>query len=122
MKLSVVLATYNEASTITACIKSCKSMAGEIIVVDGESTDNTVATAQKLGAQVYRVENKAMFHTNKQIALEKATGDWVLQLDADEEVDDELKKSIQQVVGNEVSKSGFYLKRKNFFLGTWLKK
>lgn len=122
MKLSVVLATYNEEKNITACLKSCKSIADEIVVVDGESTDNTVVKAQKLGAKVYGVENRAMFHINKQIALQKATGDWILQLDADERVDEELRMSIRQVVKTNPKEAGFYLKRKNFFLGHWLKK
>lgn len=122
MKLSVVLATYNEEKNIGACLRSIKSIADEMIVVDGRSTDKTVAEAKKLGAKVYEVENRAMFHTNKQTALQKATGDWVLQLDADERVDEELKTSIQQVIKTNPQKAGFYLKRKNFFLGRWLKK
>lgn len=65
-----------------------------------------------------------MFHTNKQLALDKATGDWVLQLDADEVVDAELRNSIKQILKGVFLKetNGYYLRRKNFFLGHWLKK
>lgn len=122
MKLSVVLATRNEEQNITACLNSVKAIADEIIVVDGESKDATVALAKKLGAKVYEVKNRAMFHTNKQIALQKAKGEWILQLDADERVDATLRQSIRDVIKSNPKENGFYLKRKNFFLGRWLKK
>jgi len=64
-----------------------------------------------------------MFHKNKQLALEKAAGDWILQLDADERVTAELKQEIQSLIINHQSLvSGYYIPRKNYFLGKWLKK
>ncbi|MBI2010405.1 MAG: glycosyltransferase family 2 protein [Candidatus Chisholmbacteria bacterium] len=122
MKLSVVLATHNEAANITNCLKSVKSIADEVIVVDGESTDNTVALARKIGAKVYEVKNQPMFHINKQIALQKAGSTWILQLDADEMLDATLRQSIRGVLKSNPPENGFYLKRKNFFLGRLLKK
>lgn len=124
MKLSVVLATYNEEENIASCLKSIKNIATEIIVVDGESTDNTRKIATKLGAKVYTKKNHPIFHINKQIALQKAKGTWILQLDADEQVDNQLNKSIQKIVNQKTTPpiNGYYLKRKNFFLGSWLKK
>ena len=89
MKLSVVLAVHNEAANIEACLSAVKDIADEMIVVDGESTDNTIALAKKMGATVIQTTNKPMFHTNKQMAMDASTGDWILQLDADEVVDDE---------------------------------
>ncbi len=125
LNLSVVLATHNEADNIGSCLKSIADIADEIIVVDGESTDNTCKLAEKLGAKVFQVKNQPLFHINKQIALEKAKGQWILQLDADEQVDDELKLSIQQVLQEKSLRSninGYFLKRKNYFLSRWLKK
>ena len=123
MLLSIVLATHNEAANIADCINSIKDIADEIIVVDGESTDGTPQIASKLGATVYPAQHVALFHINKQIALKKATSDWILQLDADERPDPELKQSIKQVLDSKgVPFYGYYLKRKNFFLGRWLKK
>jgi glycosyltransferase involved in cell wall biosynthesis len=119
---SVVLATHNEAANIKTCIASVADMADEIIVVDGESTDKTADIAQSLGAKVIRTTNKPMFHTNKQMAMDAATGDWILQLDADEVVDDELKQFIKKILREDSTFSAFWLKRKNWFLGTFLKK
>jgi len=82
-KLSVVLATYNEEDNIKDCLYSVRQLADEIIVVDGSSTDKTQEIASDLGAKVFKTTNKLMFHRNKQLALEKADGDWILQLDAE---------------------------------------
>ena len=89
--LSVVLATYNEEKNIAKCLESIKDLADEIIVVDGSSSDRTREIAETYKAKVYKTTNKANFHINKQMAMDKASKDLVLQLDADELVDEELK-------------------------------
>lgn len=122
MKFSVVLATHNEAANIKPCLAAIKDIADEIIVVDGESTDETVKLAKGMGAKVIQTTNKPMFHTNKQMAMDAATGDWILQLDADEVVDEELKKFIKHILEKDSDYSAFWIKRKNWFLGTFLKK
>lgn len=123
IKLSVVLATYNEEKNIKDCLQSVKDLTGEIIIVDGSSTDKTVEIARKFRAKVFIVSNKIMFHKNKQLALEKATGDWILQLDADERITKDLSDEIKSVVSRKQSViNGFYLPRKNYFLGKFLKK
>lgn len=98
MKLSVALAIFNEKSTIARCIESVYDIADEIVVVDGGSTDETLSILKKLDKKgimkVFHEENPPMFHINKQKALEKCTGDWILQLDADEVVSAELGKEI----------------------------
>lgn len=121
-KLSVVLATFNEAQNIERCLRSINDIADEIIVVDGESTDDTVKIARKLGARLISTTNKAMFHTNKQMAMDEATGEWVLQLDADEVVDDELRKEIALIKIKGSDKAAYFIRRKNFFLGRFLTK
>lgn len=139
-KLSVVLATHNEEKNLAACLDAVKSLADEIIIADGESTDDTVKIAQRFGAKIIRTSNKANFHINKQMAMDKARYELVLQLDADEVVDTELKKFIsnlkKQLVipaeparrrgGAEIQKSrqpvAWWLKRKNLFLGRFLTK
>lgn len=97
-KISVVLATYNEEKNIGACLTSVASFADEIIIVDGESTDNTVAIAKTFPAKVVSAKNHAIFHINKQKALELASFEWILQLDADERVSPALGKEIQKVL------------------------
>ncbi len=101
MKLSVVLATRNEEENIARCLESVKSIANEIIVFDEYSTDKTAEIAKKLGAKVYLEEHHDIFHITKQKALEKAKGEWILQLDADEVVTPELAKEITQKIQTE---------------------
>lgn len=121
--LSVVLATYNEQQNIEKCLKSVKSIANEIIVVDGSSKDKTRELAKKLGAKVFKVKNKPIFHINKQLAVDRAKGDWILQLDADEQLTPLLRKEIvKQINQKDQPHNGFYLPRKNFFLTRFLTK
>ena len=87
--LSVVLAVHNEEKNISRCLQAVKAFADEIIVVDGESTDKTASFAKEVGARVVSTTNKQNFHINKQIAMDAAKGDLILQLDADEVVDDQ---------------------------------
>jgi glycosyltransferase involved in cell wall biosynthesis len=124
---SVVLATHNEEKNLAKCLRSIKDLADEIIVVDGESTDRTLEIAKSLGAQIFSTTNKKNFHINKQMAMDKAKGDLILQLDADELVDEELKKFIQRILHSLEKKEklevvAWWIKRKNFFCGRWLSK
>ncbi|QQG42221.1 MAG: glycosyltransferase family 2 protein [Candidatus Woesebacteria bacterium] len=96
--LTVVLATRNEEINIGRCLESVKSISDEIIVVDENSTDKTREIAKEYGAEVFLEPHHDIFHITKQKALEKATGDWVLQLDADEEVTPDLAREIKEVI------------------------
>jgi len=99
-KLSVVLATRNEQENIGPCLELVKDIADEIIVVDENSTDKTRDIAKKYGAKVFEVKHEPIFHKTKQKALDKASGDWILQLDADERATQELAKEIKEVVNS----------------------
>ena len=101
-KLSVVLATRNEEKNIGPCLASVKGIADEIVVVDEYSTDDTREVAKKYGAKVYLESHHDIFHITKQKALERATGDWILQLDADEVVTKELAKEIKSFVTDNI--------------------
>ncbi len=123
-KLSVAIAVYNEEDNIGPCIKSVSNLADEVVIVDGSSTDQTVKIASKLGAKIIHEKNRRNFHINKQIAIEACLGPWILQLDADERVSPSLAKEISQILKSDISlrHSAYYLKRRNFFLGRWMKK
>jgi glycosyltransferase involved in cell wall biosynthesis len=108
-RLSVVLATRNEEKNIRDCLESVKDIADEIIVVDEKSQDRTSEIAKSLGARVYQVPHEPIFHKTKQKALDLATGDWILQLDADERVTPELAKEISEV--NNMSQAALQEKR-----------
>jgi glycosyltransferase involved in cell wall biosynthesis len=138
--LSIVLAVYNEEKNIKLALDSdvVRNIANEIIVVDGSSTDKTREIAKKLGARVIKTTNKPNFHINKQMAMDEAKGDLVLQLDADEVVDkklgkfvssinkkiEELKKDDKDWAKNwkKTNPVAWKIPRKNLFLGSWLKK
>lgn len=98
VKLTVALATYNEEKNLETCLKSVKDIADEVIVVDGQSTDKTVEVAKSFGAKVIVVPNQQIFHINKQKALDLASNEWTLQLDADEIVTPKLGKEIIKVI------------------------
>lgn len=120
--VSIVLATYNEEKNLADCLKSVEDLADEIIIVDGHSTDSTVAIAKKFGAKVILAENNPMFHVNKQKAIDEASKDWVLQLDADERVTPQLADEIRNIVQEPDAKNGYWIPRKNWFLGRFLMK
>lgn len=107
IRLSVVLATHNEEENLPLSLPPLVGFADEILIADGESTDNTVKIAKSFGATVLPMTNKRMFHSNKQAAGTKATGEWILYLDADEILTESLKAEILQVLdGSHPSQKG----------------
>ena len=143
MTLSVVIITYNEEANIGRTLESVKPLVsegkGEVIIVDSGSTDRTVEIAKSYGAKVF-VEEWKGYAAQKNSAIDKACGEWILTLDADESLDEELTtelkgtpvrpspigwcvtpqnpKSAARAMG---ITSGFWINRKNFFLGHWIK-
>ncbi len=121
--ISVVLATHNEENNLERCLRSIKHLADEIIIVDGESTDKTTEIGKQFKANVISTTNKANFHINKQMAMDEAQGDLILQLDADEVVDTKLSEFIRSIADKEQQDiSAWWINRKNFFLGHFLHK
>lgn len=97
MSLSVCIITLNEEENLPRCLDSVADLADQVVVVDSLSTDGTRALAAARGAEV--VERAFTGHVDqKQFALERATGDWVLCLDADEWLDDELRAAVRAVI------------------------
>jgi glycosyltransferase involved in cell wall biosynthesis len=119
MKLSAIVITCNEAENIAECLESL-SFADERIVVDSGSADETVAIAKEYTSKVFITEWKG-YGATKQWALEKAMGDWVLWLDADERIPASLADEILCALGGESDLSGFQMPRKAFFLGRWIR-
>ena len=97
-KISAALATHNEEGNITGCLESIKALVNEIVVVDGNSSDQTVKKALDFGAKVIQVSNDPMFHNMKQRAFNAASGEWISYLDADERVSKELATEIKEIV------------------------
>jgi len=120
--ISIAIATYNEEKNIKACLDSVHLWVNEIILVDGQSDDSTVNIAKKYkNIKIISTTNKPIFHLNKQMAIDKCTSDWILQLDADEIVSSKLKQEILSTI-EKTEFDGFWIPRKNFFLGKFLTK
>ena len=121
--LSVVIITHNEEANLARTLTSVKTLVadgnGEIIVVDSGSTDRTIEIAKSFGAKVY-VEEWKGFAAQKNSAIDKAANNWVLSLDADEEVSSRLAEDITALLKTPSKASGFYIPRKNMFLGRWI--
>jgi glycosyltransferase involved in cell wall biosynthesis len=96
--LSVTIIAKNEEANIRQCLESVK-WADEIIVLDSGSTDNTVAIAKEYTDRVYITDWQG-YAVQKQRALDRVTGDWVLNIDADESISEPLKESIQKAITN----------------------
>jgi glycosyltransferase involved in cell wall biosynthesis len=112
--LSVILIVKNEAPNVASCLESV-AWADEIIVLDSGSADETVAICRQYTPHVYETDWPG-FGVQKQRALEKARGDWVLSIDADEIVTPELRGEIEQAIRSE-HRSGFEIPRLSRYCG-----
>ncbi len=148
-KLSVVISAYNEEKNIEECLESVKNVADEIIVVDNSSSDNTQEIAKKYTPHVFTQKNDPKkIDLQKNFGFSKATGDWILSLDADERVSTELAAEIKSVIlegakrpigsstndkrdsiaspaqraslQNDKKISGYWIPRKNIIFGKWI--
>lgn len=118
-KLSVVIITYNEMRNIERCIKSVADFADEVVVVDSLSNDGTQEIARNLGAKV--IEQPFLGHiAQKNYAKSMASNEWVLSLDADEEVSSVLKASILAAL-QEPLYDGYKMNRLTNYCGQWIK-
>lgn len=122
MKLSVVLSVFNEEKLLKECLESV-TFADEIIVVDNSSTDKTKEIAQKYTSKVFTQPNDPQkIDLQKNTGFEKASGEWILSLDADERVSEELQKEIRQTIEkNEKEVSGYWIPRDNVIFGKVIK-
>lgn len=118
--LSVIAITKNEAGCIQRCLDSV-AWADEIIVLDSGSTDNTVELCKAYTEKVYETDWPG-FGIQKNRALEKATGDWVLSIDADEWVSEGLKEEIKTIVSQnaEAFDKIFSIPRRTQYFGEWI--
>lgn len=115
MTLSVAIITNNEAANLPRALASAR-WADQIVVVDSHSTDTTAAIARAAGAQVL-LRDWTGFAAQKNFAIAQCTGDWVLSLDADEEVSAALALEIQTLLASQPTADAYTLPRRNYFLG-----
>jgi len=119
MTLSVAIVAMDEEANIGRTLASV-NWADEIVLVDSGSKDRTCEIAREYGAKVI-VESWRGYVAQKQYAIDLCTKDWILLLDADEEISPELAGEIRKVLSDPNAANGYWLPRKNLFLGRWIK-
>jgi len=117
--VSVVIITLNEERNIARCLESVKGVADEIVVVDSNSADATVALARKYGAKVIQ-QTFLGYGAQKNFAVQQAAHNWILSLDADEALSPELKQSILTAKSN-TQHDAYELARLTNYCGKWIK-
>jgi len=116
-KLSVTIITKNEEKNIRRCLESVK-WADEIVVIDSGSTDGTIEICREFGCKI--IESSWLgFGKTKQFAVDSAGYNWILSVDADEEVTPQLKTKIQSVL-QKPQANGYRIKRQSFYLNRWI--
>lgn len=120
LKISGLVITYNEESNLEDCLQSLKPVVDEIIVVDSFSTDGTEEIAKRLGARF--IQNRFEGHIQqKNYAVDLAKFDWVLSLDADERLSDELITEIKKIKGQSPEAGAYKFNRLSNYCGTWIR-
>ncbi|QHN04376.1 glycosyltransferase family 2 protein [Granulicella sp. WH15] len=117
--LSVAIITLNEEHNLARTLASV-SFADEIVIVDSNSTDRTVEIAESFGAKVFQ-QPWMGFAAQKNFAIEKCSGTWVLSLDADEELSPELQRQIRTLLPSNPPADAYFINRRNLFLNRWIK-
>ncbi len=118
-RLSAVVITLNEEARLRTCLESV-AWTDEIVVVDAESQDKTVQIAREFTEHVM-VRPWPGFAAQKNFALDQASGDWLLSLDADEEISPELRDEILRLLVAGAGADGYAVPRRNVFLGQWIR-
>ena len=118
-KISAAIITFNEEKNIERCITSLRNVADEVVIIDSGSTDRTVEIAKDLKATIFTNPFKGHIQ-QKNFAITKTQYDWVISLDADEALSEELTASILAVKEN-LKGSGYIFSRLTNYCGKWIK-
>lgn len=118
-EVSAVIITYNEERNIARCLGSLKDVADEIIVVDSHSTDGTREICESFGAR-FILNRWPGYTEQKNFAIAQASHDWILSLDADEALSEELRKNLLAIKENP-QHSGYYMNRMTNYCGHWVR-
>lgn len=119
-KISAVIITYNESANIARCISSLKNVVDEVIVSDSNSTDETKNIAEQLGAKVF-IRDFEGYGVTKNFANNESANNWILSLDADEELDKNLAEQIIFIKNCLAENTVYECQRLNNYCGTWIK-
>lgn len=119
-QISVVINTFNEEKNIERTIKSVE-WADEILICDMHSEDQTAAIAKKMGARIVLHKKVGFVEPARNFAISKATNEWVLVLDADEEISENLASRLKKMVSKSIKSDYVEIPRKNIIFKKWIK-
>lgn len=117
--LSACLITFNEEHNLPRALASLREIADEVVIVDSGSTDQTEKIARELGAEFHH-RDWTNYSEQKNFAAGKARHDWILSLDADEELSSTLQTSLLEWKKHEPKSSVYEMARKTWYLGAWI--
>lgn len=120
IKLSVIIITKNAAAHIEVCLNSV-AWADEIIILDSGSSDNTLSLCRAFTDKIFINDNWLGFGKQKNRALAKASGEWILSIDADECVTPALQQQIKEAIANATIETAFRMPRRSRYCGRWIK-
>lgn len=119
MKISAVLGVFNEEKNIKRCLESVKWV-DEIVIVDDGSTDKTVEIAKEYTDKIYPHKSEGYVEPTRNFGINKAQGDWILLLDADEEIPETLAAKFREIA-NSSDVDFVWVPRKNIIFEKWIK-
>jgi len=118
--IGITITAFNEEENIRRCLSSV-SWADEIVIMNCNSSDSTREIALKYTDKVFDVNNESNLNVNKNKGIDHVSANWVMVLDADEVVTDNLKDEIRKAINGDAPFTGYFIPRKNFYLDKWLK-
>jgi glycosyltransferase involved in cell wall biosynthesis len=119
-RISACVMTYNEEHDIEVCLQSLR-WANEIIVLDSFSKDRTLEIAKKYTDKIFQSKWPGSPSIQRNLCAQKAAGDWILQVDADERIPKELSDEIMYAINSQAHFDAYYIARKNYWLGYWIR-
>ena len=121
IRISIAIIAHDEEATAARALDSA-AWADEVIFVDCGSTDKTaIIAAARPKVRLFSRENSLAVHVNKQFAADRASGDWIFILDADEEITEELRREIPTAIASGQGINAYEMPRRNFYFGHWLR-
>lgn len=120
MRVSAIVITKNSEPTIRRCIESLR-WADEIVVIDSGSADRTLEICRELGAKVHQTSDWPGHGPQKNRALDRALGEWIVSLDSDEWMTAELQAEVKRAIGESRGKAAFAIPRRSSFCGRFMR-
>lgn len=120
LPLSIAILARNEQKNLPRALESIKDWGVEIVVIDADSTDDTASIAKRYTDKVFHRKNESQLNINKMEAFRHCTREWIFYLDADEEIPDTLKQTVERAIQSD-EYDGYWVPRKNIVFGKWLR-